>query len=253
MAKERNGSKKMDPDDKAAGTDRSHPVGVGVGAAGGATAGAAIGAVGGPAGVAIGAAVGGLAGGLAGRAAAEALNPKEEEAYWRENFQNRPYVERGADYTTYEPAYRYGWEATTRHQARSFDDVESDLQRDWEHSRGSSGLDWDRARHPVRDAWQRVRSRDDEERYWRENYASRPYAQGAAWDSWAPAYRFGWEARDRYSNRSFDDAESDLRRDWQARHGGSGALSWERAREAVRDAWHRVERALPGDADRDGR
>jgi hypothetical protein len=30
-------------------------------------------------------------------------------------------------------------------------------------------------------------------------------------------------------------------------------LTWENAKDAVRDAWHRTERALPGDADRDGR
>ena len=31
-----------------------------------------------------------------------------------------------------------------------------------------------------------------------------------------------------------------------------GAGAWEKAKQATRDAWHRVERALPGDADGDG-
>ena len=30
-------------------------------------------------------------------------------------------------------------------------------------------------------------------------------------------------------------------------------MQWDNAKGAVRDAWHRVERAVPGDADRDGR
>ena len=29
--------------------------------------------------------------------------------------------------------------------------------------------------------------------------------------------------------------------------------SWQEAKEAVKDAWHRVEHRLPGDADNDGR
>jgi hypothetical protein len=30
-------------------------------------------------------------------------------------------------------------------------------------------------------------------------------------------------------------------------------MMWNDAKHAVRDGWHRVEEALPGDADRDGR
>lgn len=271
MARKRKNQKEPLPDDVARDeNERSHPVGVGIGAAGGATTGAAIGAVGGPVGAAVGAAVGGVAGGLAGRAVAQSINPKEEDAYWRENFASRPYVDRDADYSTYEPAYRYGWEATSRHEGRSFDEAESDLQRDWDRVRGESSLEWDRARHAARDAWQRVRRDDsvshhdlasadrdrgfeEEDRYWREQYSSRPYvAQGVGYEEYAPAYRFGSESRTRYAGRSFDEAERDLERDWERRHGTS-SLSWQNAKEAVRDAWHRVERALPGDADRDGR
>ena len=74
----------------------SHPVGTGVGAAGGAVTGAAIGtAVGGPAGTAVGGAVGAAAGALAGQGLAEAIDPAVEDAYWRENYTLRPYVDRG--------------------------------------------------------------------------------------------------------------------------------------------------------------
>jgi hypothetical protein len=30
-------------------------------------------------------------------------------------------------------------------------------------------------------------------------------------------------------------------------------MQWDNAKGAVRDAWHRVERAIPGDFDKDGR
>ena len=44
----------------------------------------------------------------------EAVNPTAEDAYWRENYRNRPYFQPGADYDQYEPAYRYGYTAYTR-------------------------------------------------------------------------------------------------------------------------------------------
>jgi hypothetical protein len=34
---------------------------------------------------------------------------------------------------------------------------------------------------------------------------------------------------------------------------GASRLSWDQAKHASRAAWHRVERAIPGDLDRDGR
>jgi hypothetical protein len=34
---------------------------------------------------------------------------------------------------------------------------------------------------------------------------------------------------------------------------GSSRLTWDQAKSASRAAWHRVERAIPGDADGDGR
>jgi hypothetical protein len=135
----------------------SHPVGTGAGASGGALAGAAIGgAVGGPVGAAVGGAAGAVAGGLGGHEVAEKINPTVEDQYWRENFQSRPYVRDNATYDDFRPAYRYGWESATRFRDRKFDDVETDLARDWETRRGDSRLDWDDARDAARDAWHRV-------------------------------------------------------------------------------------------------
>jgi hypothetical protein len=34
---------------------------------------------------------------------------------------------------------------------------------------------------------------------------------------------------------------------------GNSRLSWDQAKSASRAAWHKVERAIPGDFDRDGR
>ena len=143
--------------DPLSGTPGAHPVGVGVGAAlGGAAAGAATGTVAGPIGTVVGAAVGAIVGGLVGKGVAESIDPTREDAYWRENYTTRPYVEAGADYDNYGPAYRYGTDAYVRHPNRSFDESEAELGRDWDKSRGSSTLEWNRAKNASRDAWHRV-------------------------------------------------------------------------------------------------
>ncbi|MEO7917688.1 MAG: hypothetical protein ABIR16_08605 [Dokdonella sp.] len=135
----------------------AHPVGVGVGAAlGGAAAGAATGTVAGPVGTVIGAAVGAIVGGLAGKGVAEQIDPTREDAYWRENYTSRPYVEATDKYDDYGPAYRYGTDAYVRQPNRSFDESEADLARDWDKSRGTSSLDWERAKNASRDAWHRA-------------------------------------------------------------------------------------------------
>ncbi|WP_284617642.1 hypothetical protein [Aquabacterium humicola] len=142
-----------------------HPVATGVGAVaggvaggvmGGAAAGAAVGGLTGPVGAAIGAAAGAIAGGLMGAGAGKALNPTAEDTYWRENYTARPYVTGDASYDDYGPAYRYGVDAYSRYPGKSFDEVDDDLSREWSTARGTSSLDWDRAKHATRDAWHRV-------------------------------------------------------------------------------------------------
>ena len=131
-----------------------HPVGTGLGAAGGAAAGAAMGAVGGPVGAVIGGAIGAVVGGIAGKNTAEEVNPTVEDAYWRENYASRPYATADRGYEYYQPAYRYGWESRARYQGKQFDEVESDLQRDWNAQRPTK-MEWNEARGAIRDAWQR--------------------------------------------------------------------------------------------------
>jgi len=79
-----------------------------------------------------------------------------EDTYWRENFRDRSYI--GADdvYDDYGPAYAYGVDSFGRHEGRRFDEVESELSRDWEQFKGKSRLTWERAKAAVRDAWDRL-------------------------------------------------------------------------------------------------
>jgi hypothetical protein len=95
-----------------------------------------------------------------------------------------------------------------------------------------------------------------EEAYWRDNFASRPYASGATFDDYAPAYRYGWETYPQFAGVPFEEVEPQLRSQWSYRRGDSD-LDWDRAKFAAKDSWQRlsdtVERAVPGDSDRDGK
>lgn len=143
--------------DPITGEPGAHPIGTGLGAAlGGAAAGAATGTMAGPVGTMVGAALGAIVGGLAGKSVAETIDPSLEDAYWRENFNSRPYVAAGSSYDDYGPAFGYGVSSYSRYQGRSFDELEADLARDWAGARGRSNLDWALARDATRDAWSRV-------------------------------------------------------------------------------------------------
>ncbi len=92
-----------------------------------------------------------------------------------------------------------------------------------------------------------------EGKYWADNYHTSPYVEkGAPYESYEPAYRYGWESYVRYPGRKFDDLEAELLWGWD-QHRGASLQTWEEAKAAARDAWCRVEQAIPGDADGDGR
>jgi uncharacterized protein (TIGR02271 family) len=148
------GSRNADPITDQPG---SHPIETGIGAAvAGAASGLAVGAVAGPVGAAAGAAIGAIAGGLAGKGIGEMIDPTTEDNWLHENFESRPYVQKGETFDTYHDAYRYGGEAESRYQGHSFDQVEHDLKRDWATAKAHAGMTWDRARGAVKDAFDRT-------------------------------------------------------------------------------------------------
>jgi hypothetical protein len=85
---------------------------------------------------------------------------------------------------------------------------------------------------------------------------ARALEPGSSYDDYGPAYGYGVSEYSRYPGRTFDEVESELATGWYAGRGNS-TLEWERAKGATRDAWQRVsdtiERAVPGDSDRDGK
>ncbi len=146
-----------------------HPVGGAVGAAVGAAAGAvavgaaqgaALGVVAGVPGMAAGIAIGGVVGALAGKGIAQEINPTTEDAYWSESYRTRPYIENGASYDTYRPAYRHGIDAYGKYEGRSFDEVEPSLKDEWDTS--DQSLPWHKASPAARDAYDRLSTRTND-------------------------------------------------------------------------------------------
>jgi hypothetical protein len=144
--------------DPITGEPGSHPIGTGIGGVGGAAAGAAIGTMAGPLGTLIGGAIGAIVGGGVGHAAAEAIDPTREEAYWRAEHANADYYREGHDFDRdLHPAYAVGYANRARYPAGArFEDHESDLERSWHEVRGESRLEWNEARRASRDAWNRI-------------------------------------------------------------------------------------------------
>lgn len=136
----------------------SHPVGTGIGGVGGAAAGAAIGTMAGPLGTLIGGAIGAIVGGGAGHAAAEAIDPTHEEAYWRAEYANADYHREEYDFDRdLHPAYAVGYANRARYPVDArFEDHEADLERSWHEVKGESRMEWNEARQASRDAWNRI-------------------------------------------------------------------------------------------------
>jgi uncharacterized protein (TIGR02271 family) len=81
----------------------------------------------------------------------------------------------------------------------------------------------------------------EEEKYWEENYSSRPYYnEDVKFDEYRPAYRYGVEAASRYPGKSFDEIDKRLGRNWPHYRGEESSLGWSKAREAAQDAHERT-------------
>jgi hypothetical protein len=83
---------------------------------------------------------------------------------------------------------------------------------------------------------------ETEDNYWHENFTSRPYALGPDfYERFRPAFRYGFESGQHHMGRTWEEAEPDLRRGWEAYpHRGTNPAAWEEIRDAVRDAWARI-------------
>ena len=81
-----------------------------------------------------------------------------------------------------------------------------------------------------------------EDAYWRSSYDRESYYEpGRSYDDYAPAYRYGttMARTDQYRGRPWNDVESNLRTDWEARYSDTGS-TWDKMKAAVRHGWERM-------------
>ena len=95
----------------------------------------------------------------------------------------------------------------------------------------------------------------DDDAY-RRHFSTAYARSGANFDDYLPAYRYGQglSTNERYRSGDWSSIEADARRGWES---ANPNRPWNAFRDAVRNGWERagdaVERAMPGDADGDGR
>jgi uncharacterized protein (TIGR02271 family) len=79
----------------------------------------------------------------------------------------------------------------------------------------------------------------DDDAYFRSHWNSNYSSSGDSYEDYAPAYRYGstLAGSGRYKGRRWDDMESDVRSDWEAKNPGS---AWGKVKNAVRHGWERM-------------
>jgi uncharacterized protein (TIGR02271 family) len=81
-----------------------------------------------------------------------------------------------------------------------------------------------------------VRGWDEAMPRYRQRWQQRPGSSGGRWEEAEPAYRYGYDLRNRpeYRGRRWDEVEPDVRRDWERRNPNT---PWDRARDRIRETW----------------
>jgi hypothetical protein len=156
--------------DKALGPHDDHPgiadhVGEAAGGISGVLAGAAIGSIGGPLGTLIGGIAGAMGGWWTGRAIAEAATSisSDDDAHYRRHFSDSRHHLADRSYEDVQPAYHLGHIASQNPNfvARTFDEVEPELERGWTDDARRRHGEWGAVRGYVSEGFNRGRRSTD--------------------------------------------------------------------------------------------
>jgi hypothetical protein len=81
----------------------------------------------------------------------------------------------------------------------------------------------------------------DNDSYFRSDWQTNYSKLGGSYDDYAPAYGYGAEMaqKDTYRDRPWNEVESDLRSDWEARDTAAES-TWEKFKAAIRHGWDRM-------------
>jgi uncharacterized protein (TIGR02271 family) len=168
-------------------------------------------------------------------------NLASDADYYRKHYTST-YASSGASYDDLAPAYSYGSDMRRQYSGRDWDDVESDLKASWDKRSTGGASTWEKMKAAVRHGWDKITpDMDSDDNYYRTHWSSTYGSSGDTYDSYAPAYSYGTQARSKYQGRNWDDVESDLRSDWDTRYPSSGGVStWDKMKAAVRHGWDKV-------------
>ncbi len=83
----------------------------------------------------------------------EALRGRKVVSHGNRKHSKQKYVDGNVPFTTYQPAYRAGYEGHNRYPGKKHQEFEADLRREYEKSPGHTALAWDKAKHATHDAW----------------------------------------------------------------------------------------------------
>lgn len=78
-----------------------------------------------------------------------------------------------------------------------------------------------------------------EDAWWKEHHALRHPKPGETYETYRPAYEYGWQARMMHGDATWEEIEPNLAAGWPQSRGDS-KLEWSEARQAARDAWDKV-------------
>jgi uncharacterized protein (TIGR02271 family) len=165
-----------------------------------------------------------------------------DDADYRRHWQTA-YSSLGGHYEDYDSAYRYGSQlaGTDRYRDARWDDVETDVRRDWEAR--NPGSAWDKFKGAIRYAMERVKSAvtpdKDEDTEYRRHWQTAYGSSGGRYEDYDDAYRYGsrLSGTEQFKNYRWDDVEPNVRRDWESSHPGS---TWDKVKDAVRYGAERV-------------
>ena len=98
-------------------------------------------------------------GSVNGNSTAGASNWNAHNQYWQSQYSSRPYYTKGTHYSTYQPAYQFGYNMYNQSGGKPYQSLnQTQLQNQWMQNRGNSNLSWSQAQGAIQDSYNRMYS-----------------------------------------------------------------------------------------------
>jgi len=187
-------------------------------------------------------------------------NWAKQNTYWQQHYASKPYYNQARPYQTYQPAYQYGYTLYEQNQGKPYSQLDqSQLTQGWNQARGNSQLNWNDAQLATKDAYNRMyksgpnnrsitnnsrasynNSWTAQDAYWQQHYGQQPYAANQNYQTYQPAYQYGYTLYQQNKGKPFSQLDQSLvGQGWNNAQGNSN-LSWNQAQQATQDAYNRL-------------